>query len=219
MDLSIAAALFFASRGEGIYRSKSFTTSARVLLSGLGADELFAGYQRHRLAFQRKGWAGLSEQLQMDMDRLPERNLGRDDRVISSTGREARFPFLTPLVLELACSLPVHYKAFYGQIDTPGNASIRQNTSEEAGENVHSHLRAEDEAAAAAQGTATRTEDSQAQDKRLLRDAARSLGLRYTAERPKRAIQFGARSAKLDSTPKAGTNGSSRYGQGERKVL
>lgn len=167
MDLSIASALYFAARGQ----SAEYTTPARVLLSGLGADELFGGYQRHRLAYERCGYAGLRDELQLDLERLPERNLGRDDRVISASGREARFPFLALAVVRFVARLPTESKAFYST-----------------------------------------GADGRTGDKRLLRDVARVLGLRDTAERAKRAIQFGSRSAKLDG-PAGG-----KHARGVRKV-
>ncbi len=62
MDLSIAYALYFAARGQGLDSQAGisgdgqlYTTPARVLLSGLGADELFGGYVRHATAFSRRG--------------------------------------------------------------------------------------------------------------------------------------------------------------------
>ena len=39
MDLSIAAAFWFASRGQGLLHGEPYTSTAKVLLSGLGADE------------------------------------------------------------------------------------------------------------------------------------------------------------------------------------
>ena len=36
----------------------------------------------------------MQQEMSMDLDRLWHRNMGRDDRVISSLGKEARFPFL-----------------------------------------------------------------------------------------------------------------------------
>ena len=53
MDLSIGAALYFAARGIGTHGNTPYVNPTRVLLSGLGADELFAGYTRHATANPR----------------------------------------------------------------------------------------------------------------------------------------------------------------------
>jgi len=71
-----------------------YTSAARVLLLGMGADEQMGGYGRHRTAFKRGGWAGLGAELAADRARLWKRNLGRDDRVVSDHGREARHSWL-----------------------------------------------------------------------------------------------------------------------------
>jgi len=115
MDLSIACALYFAARGAGTISideefALNYTTTARVLLSGLGADELFGGYTRHATAFNRGGYAGLADELELDVSRLGKRNLGRDDRVISNWAREARFPFLDERLVNWSLSIPTWEK-------------------------------------------------------------------------------------------------------------
>lgn len=76
-----------------------------MLLVGSGADELFGGYTRHRNAFKRNGWPGLSRELQLDWKRISFRNLSRDNRVICDHGRQPRMPYLdedlTQFVLNL----------------------------------------------------------------------------------------------------------------------
>ena len=120
MDLSIACALYFAARGKGIMCSDGsegsvpYTTTARVLLSGLGADELFAGYTRHATAYSRHGFQGLLDELNLDIGRLGKRNLGRDDRVITNWGKEARFPFLDEKLVAWALAAPVSDKCDFG---------------------------------------------------------------------------------------------------------
>ena len=46
----------------------------------------------------------------MEIDRIPTRNLGRDDRIISSHGKEARHPFLSLSIVNFLASLPVFTK-------------------------------------------------------------------------------------------------------------
>ncbi|TFK30642.1 hypothetical protein FA15DRAFT_19968 [Coprinopsis marcescibilis] len=116
MDLSLALALYFASRGEGNIRVEdgssriAYKSPARVVLSGLGSDELLGGYGRHRTAFNAGDWKAVIDELQLEIDRIPKRNLGRDDRIISSHGKETRHPFLSLDVVSFLAKLPVHYK-------------------------------------------------------------------------------------------------------------
>ena len=116
MDLSIAFALYFAARGKGVCSqpdlpdAASYTTPARVLLSGLGADELFGGYVRHATAFSRRGYPGLLDELELDVGRLGKRNLGRDDRAMAHWGKEVRFPFLDEQLVRWAIEAPVWEK-------------------------------------------------------------------------------------------------------------
>lgn len=179
MDLSISFALYFASRGAGTVRKRNdappeiYTTTAHVLLSGLGADELFGGYQRHDTAFARRGYPGLIEELQLDFSRLGKRNLGRDDRVISNSGREVRFPFLDEDFIALALRLHVTAKCDFG---------------------VAQVVDSEDP---------TRSLEPA---KRALRLLAWQLGMKKVSAEKKRAIQFGARTAKMETGKTKGTH-------------
>ena len=63
-------ALYFASRGVGKIRasavsddSQPYTSPARVLLNGLGSDELLGGYGRHRTAYATRGWQGVIDEV------------------------------------------------------------------------------------------------------------------------------------------------------------
>ncbi|XP_054471225.1 asparagine synthetase domain-containing protein 1 [Anoplopoma fimbria] len=115
LDDSIGCAVWFAARGTGFIMEDSdqrpFTSSAKVILTGIGADEQLAGYSRHRVRFTVSGHEGLIQELEMELRRIPSRNLGRDDRVIGDHGKEARFPYLDEDVVSHLNSLPVWEKA------------------------------------------------------------------------------------------------------------
>ncbi|KAI2472139.1 asparagine synthase-domain-containing protein [Annulohypoxylon bovei var. microspora] len=170
MDLSIALALYFAARGIGnsyIHKCEweptppIITSPARVLLSGLGADELFGGYARHEAAFKNGGYPRLIDELKLDISRIGQRNLGRDDRIMAHWGKEVRFPYLDEELVRFAISSPVWEKCdfqnqFHPAIIDPA--------------------------------------------KRVLRLLADKLSLPIIAREKKRAIQFGSRTAKIEST-------------------
>ncbi|KAL9057881.1 MAG: hypothetical protein Q9206_002177 [Seirophora lacunosa] len=182
MDLSIACALYFAARGIGTIRSgpsddsRPYSSPARVLISGLGADELFAGYTRHTTAFARGGFQGLSDELELDYARLGKRNLGRDDRVISHWGREVRYPYLDEDFLRWTLRLPLWEKCGFGQPSVSLSVPS-QNTDDPLLE----------------------------PSKKLLRLLSWTLGMKSAATEKKRAIQFGARSAKMETGRTKGT--------------
>ncbi|XP_036603513.1 asparagine synthetase domain-containing protein 1 isoform X2 [Trichosurus vulpecula] len=97
LDDSIGGAVWFASRGAGCAMKedemKPYQSSAKVVLTGIGADEQLAGYSRHRVRFKTHGLEGLNKELEMELGRISSRNLGRDDRVIGDHGKEARLDF------------------------------------------------------------------------------------------------------------------------------
>ena len=195
MDLSISYALYFASKGVGLVRSPSdgkphnYSTSAHVLISGLGADELFGGYQRHATSFSRRGYPGLTAELELDINRLGKRNLGRDDRVISNWSKEARFPYLDEELLAWALNRPVWEKCGFGECSSSIDSGHPTGKIEPG--------------------------------KKVLRLLAWKLGMARVAEERKRAvsaapltnmlmlitqkIQFGARTAKMETGKTKGT--------------
>ncbi|KAI8319872.1 hypothetical protein GQ54DRAFT_299039 [Martensiomyces pterosporus] len=181
MDMSIGMAIWFASRGVGslavpvdtkcegrptgtaLFPRKEYTGMARVLLLGMGADEQLGGYSRHRSAWERGGWQELGQEIRVDVQRIASRNLGRDDRIVSDSSKESRYPFLAANVVRFLSSAPLdrkmdmRYPRGYGE-------------------------------------------------KLLLRLLAYQLGLTGASTLAKRAIQFGARTAKMESGHTKGHN-------------
>ena len=111
LDDSIGCALWFASRGHGLVLNRQnneeekeelipYVSNAEVLLLGMGADEQLGGYARHRKRYEDGQYddcirmKNLCNELKMEMSRISERNLGRDDRILSDHGKESRFPYL-----------------------------------------------------------------------------------------------------------------------------
>ncbi|PVV00727.1 hypothetical protein BB560_004876 [Smittium megazygosporum] len=170
MDLSIGMALWFAAKGEGEMFSsgncnpvENYRSNSKVLILGMGADEQFGGYSRHRKAFEMGGIKQLSTEIKFDVERISKRNLGRDDRIIADHGREARFPYLDEQLVDFLSSVPIQRKM---DMRLPKGLG----------------------------------------DKLLLRMLAYSLNLKVASRQVKRAIQFGARTAKMESSKDRGAD-------------
>jgi asparagine synthetase B (glutamine-hydrolysing) len=62
-------ALYFASQGKGHIRCRldadpePYVSPSRVLLNGLGSDELLGGYGRHRTVFDQGGWPAIIDEV------------------------------------------------------------------------------------------------------------------------------------------------------------
>jgi asparagine synthase (glutamine-hydrolysing) len=103
LKVSIALPLFFASkdaRNDGI----------RVMLTGQGADELFAGYRRYEFMPSPE----LESALKHDLDNIAENNLERDDAVTMANSVELRVPYLDREVIELALRIVPELKVHGG---------------------------------------------------------------------------------------------------------
>ncbi|MCP9265643.1 Asparagine synthetase domain-containing protein 1 [Dirofilaria immitis] len=121
LDDSIGCVQWFAARGEGfLFEDEekpilSGKSEAKTIVVGSGADELFGGYMRHRTTYLKKGRNAVVEELSEELRRIGERNMGRDDRVVSSLGKDLKSPFLDDLFVEWVTSLPLEYKTDFTQ--------------------------------------------------------------------------------------------------------
>jgi len=109
MDLNIAFVLKYATAGVGILDGKLVKSSAKIFLSGLGADEFFGGFSRYRISFLRDSYFALQDEQMFDINRLWIRNLGRDDRSMCSNSIEVRYPFLDIKLVKFLKKIPMEY--------------------------------------------------------------------------------------------------------------
>ena len=79
----------------------------KVVLTGEGADELFAGYTYYR---DIEDPERLAEELRRSITRMHNINLQRVDRMSMAHGLEARVPFLDREMIALGMDLPVDWK-------------------------------------------------------------------------------------------------------------
>ncbi len=77
-----------------------------TVFSGLGAEEIFAGYARHK----RVKRADLNRECLSGLLRMYDRDLYRDEVVANSQGISLRVPFLDLDLVDYALKLPVSYK-------------------------------------------------------------------------------------------------------------
>jgi len=81
----------------------------KVILTGEGADELFAGYRYHRHVVNP---AELQDELRRSIRSLHNINLQRVDRLTMAHSIEARVPFLDVSMIALAQQIPVDWKLY-----------------------------------------------------------------------------------------------------------
>ena len=75
-----------------------------VFFSGVGAEELFAGYRRH------KNTTFVNEECLKGLSLIHQRDLYRDDAITMACSIELRVPFLDKTLVEYSLSLPPEYK-------------------------------------------------------------------------------------------------------------
>lgn len=95
----------------------------KVVLTGEGADELFAGYGYH--ADYHDGDA-LQAETRRSLQAMHDVNLQRVDRMTMAHSLEARVPFLDTAMLELAMGIPAGYKRRAGAPDRGAKWILRK---------------------------------------------------------------------------------------------
>ena len=76
----------------------------KVIFSGLGSEEIFAGYERHKKSYN------INEECLSGLRKMYERDLYRDDVVAMNNNIELRLPFLDKELVDYALKIPGKYK-------------------------------------------------------------------------------------------------------------
>lgn len=76
----------------------------KVLFSGLGSEEIFAGYDRHKKS------ANINQECVSGLLKMYERDLYRDDVITMANNLELRLPFLDRKLITYALKIPAKYK-------------------------------------------------------------------------------------------------------------
>ena len=88
----------------------------KVVMSGQGADEIFAGYHRY-MQFYKDNGENAREYLEEDVKNLYHVNLQRDDAVTMANSVELRVPYLDTILVDAAMKVPMKYKLKGGEDD------------------------------------------------------------------------------------------------------
>jgi len=145
LQVDVAIPIYFAvklAKEDGI----------RVMLTGQGADELFAGYPWYPKIYAEEGAEKLRGSLWNDIKNLYKDTLEREDKITMYHSIELRVPFLDPEVIYTAMSISEDLKIRENQlkylhrrlaekIEIPYYISWRPKEAAQHGSNVHQALK------------------------------------------------------------------------------
>ena len=144
LQVDVAIPIFFALK-------EAKKDGMRVMLTGQGADEIFAGYPWYAEILEKRGRAGLNRSLWNDIRNLYKDTLEREDKIAMYYSLELRVPYLDPKVIETAMSISedlkirgehvkyIHRKLAQ-EIGVPPHLAWRKKEAAQHGSNVHNNL-------------------------------------------------------------------------------
>jgi asparagine synthase (glutamine-hydrolysing) len=109
LQADVAVPIYFAVK-------RAAEDGIRVLLTGQGADELFAGYPWYPDVLEESGARRLRESLWSDIEHLYKDTLEREDKITMYHSTELRVPYLDPEVIHAAMSITEDLKIRKGHV-------------------------------------------------------------------------------------------------------
>ena len=82
----------------------------KVVFSGQGSDEIFAGYSSYKKTLSSQSHKAVEEEMWAALENMWARNLMRDDAVTAAHSLEMRIPFLDLNFLREAMAIPASMK-------------------------------------------------------------------------------------------------------------
>ncbi len=101
--VSVGAVVYAASQA-------ALQNNTKLLLSGLGTEEIFAGYQRHEEALKNNDFESVHKELWNGMKNMHARDLLRDYKIAKHLGIELRTPYMDINLIKTAMQINPMYK-------------------------------------------------------------------------------------------------------------
>lgn len=117
----------------------------KTVFSGLGSEEIFAGYERHEKA------KDVNEECIAGLRNIKERDLDRDEAIAKHFGLELKLPFLDKELVDYALKIPGEYKIKNGikkfilreaaiEIGIPESYAMRKKRAAQYGSRIDSAI-------------------------------------------------------------------------------
>ncbi|MGI0102934.1 MAG: asparagine synthase (glutamine-hydrolyzing) [Nitrosotalea sp.] len=144
LQVDVAIPIFFAVK-------EAKKDMVKVILTGQGADEIFAGYPWYPEILKREGSKALNQSLWNDIENLYKDTLEREDKISMYHSIELRVPYLDPKVIDVAMSISddlkikgsnVKYlhRMLAQDVGVPLSIAWREKEAAQHGSHVHNNL-------------------------------------------------------------------------------